>query len=115
MAIELSHEMHMQGLAAFSGAETALLQARITLGQIEIELQRAAREARVRECDTRDLNNAIDALRELSKDLLNRRACMQELHRDFKALDDELTPTRPSSDAALQAFKISSNFPKGRP
>ena len=113
--IVLSHEMHMQGLAAFSGAETALLQARIGLGETEIELQRAMREAKVRRCDTKDLANAIEAIRVLSRDLLARRACLMELHRDFRALDDELTPVRPSSDAALKAFQVSENFPYGKP
>lgn len=103
----------MQGCGAFSGAETALLQARITLGQLEIELNRAAREARLKGCDTRDLNAAIEALRELSKDLLARRGLLLEMHKEFRALDDELTPVRPSSDAALAAFRASSNFPKG--
>lgn len=113
--MEISHEQHMQGCAAFSGAETALLQARVTLAQMEIELQRAAREAATRGCDNSDLFDAIKSMRALSHDLLARRACIMELHRDFRAIDEELTPTRPSSDAALKAFQISSNFPRGKP
>lgn len=115
MAIELSHEMHMQGLSAFSGAETALLQARVTLGELEIELNRAMREAKVRGCDTKDLRTAIEVMQEVSKDLLARRACLMELHRNFRAIDDELTPIRSPSDAAMKAFQVSSNFPRGKP
>ena len=112
--INLSHEMHMQGLAAFSGAETALLQARIRLGELEIELERAAREAEACGCETKDLYAAQRVLRELSTDLLHRRAAMMEMHRDFRAIDDELTPVRPKSDSALAAFRASSNFPPKR-
>lgn len=110
--IELSHEQHMEGCAAFSGAETALLQARITLGALEIEMQRAAREARLRGCDTRDINQAIETMRKLSQDLLARRGLLLEMHRVFRALDEDLTPIRPSSDSALAAFRASANFPK---
>jgi len=103
----------MCGCAAFSGAETVLLQARMRLGQLEIDLQHAAREGKARGCDTADITAAIETLRQLSHDLLNRRAALMELHRDFRSLDQDLTPTRPSSDAALAAFRRSSNFPHG--
>lgn len=109
--MEISHEQHMQGCAAFSGAETALLQARITLASVEIELQRAAREAATRGCDNSDLFDAIKSMRALSHDLLARRACIMELHRDFRAIDEEMTPVHKNSDAAAKAFEVSSKFP----
>lgn len=102
--------LHRAGLAALSGAETTLLQARISIGELSLELHAAQRKARERGCDTSGFQQAVAALNEMSRDILARRGALQEFHREFRACDSDLTPARPSSDQAFIAFQQSSNF-----
>lgn len=105
--IKISEQAHRTGCAALSGAEVVLLQAKINLATIQIDLERAARRAREKKLDVAALHDAINLVKELLNEITTRRAAIMEFHRDFRALDQNLTPIRPSSDAAYVAFRNS--------
>lgn len=105
--IAVPREMHTTGCAALSGAIAVILQTRARLAECELDLRAAARRMH-----DPALEKLADVLSHAEHDLLARRQAMVEMHRDFRACDTELTPTRPPSDSAWRAYQISSNFPK---
>lgn len=105
--IQVTEEVHRTGCAALSGTETVLLQAKINLAAIQIDLEREARRLRERKLDPGPVHTTINLVKELLNEITTRRAAIMEFHKDFRALDENLTPVRPSSDAAYIAFRNS--------
>lgn len=110
--IEVPRALHTKGLDALKSAASVCTATRARLAEAELDLRALSRRLLTeRNLNAPELEAVIRVLSGAANELLLKRQELEISWREFRACDQDLTPTRPNSDPAFVAYQVSSNFP----